>query len=482
MSDSAKHPETLHPRRPIMIVDDEEPILLAIDTTLRMAGMNNTITCGDSRRVLDLISDGRIELMLLDLNMPHITGERLLDAINRDYPHIPVIIVTGAVDVETAVKCIKAGAFDYVVKPVEAEKLLTAVNRAISFQDLKRENLALKQHMLADTLEKPEAFGEIVTNNQKMLLIFQYIESISQTSQPVLIRGETGVGKELIARTLHRLSGLEGNFVAVNAAGLDDNVFSDTLFGHVKGAYTGANRNRDGLIEQASGGTLFLDEIGDLNHASQVKLLRLLQEGEYFPLGRDKPRKSDARIVAATNRNLTRLLETGEFRKDLNYRLRTHRIYIPPLRERLDDIPLLVEHFLEEAAQTLEKKKPTPSPELFTLLKNYSFPGNIRELKSMIIDAVSRHKSGILSLQAFRSHIKRGQPEKPGQAKHQPDATRTSASIIFPGPDLPTIKQATDRLVREALQRSNGNQSIAAGMLGISQQALSKRLKKDREN
>ncbi len=473
--------EILHPRRPIMIVDDEESILLAIDTTLRMAGIDNTITCGDSRRVLEHISNRPIELMLLDLNMPHITGERLLDAINRDYPDIPVIIVTGAVDVETAVRCIKAGAFDYVVKPVEEERLLTAVNRAISFQDLKRENLALKQHILADTLENPEAFGEIVTNNQKMLLIFQYIESISQTSQPVLIRGETGVGKELIARTLHSLSGLPGNFVAVNAAGLDDNVFSDTLFGHVKGAYTGASRPRDGLIEQAAGGTLFLDEIGDLNNASQVKLLRLLQEGEYFPLGRDKPRKSDARIVAATNRNLSRLLETGEFRKDLNYRLRTHRIYIPPLRERLDDIPLLVEHFLEEAARSLGKKKPTPSPELSTLLKNYSFPGNIRELQSMIIDAVSRHKSGVLSLQAFRSHINRSQPEKTGSAKLPLDATTKSPPIVFPGPELPTIKQATDHLVREAMQRANGNQSIAAGMLGISQQALSKRLKKDRQ-
>ena len=474
--------ETLHPRRPIMIVDDEEPILLAIDTTLRMAGMNNTITCGDSRVVLELISEKPIELMLLDLNMPHITGERLLDAINRDYPDIPVIIVTGAVDVETAVRCIKAGAFDYVVKPVEEERLLTAVSRAISFQDLKRENLALKQHILADSLEKPEAFGEIVTNNQKMLLIFQYIESVSQTSQPVLIRGETGVGKELIARTIHSLSGLSGNFVAVNAAGLDDNVFSDTLFGHVKGAYTGASRSRDGLIEQAAGGTLFLDEIGDLNHASQVKLLRLLQEGEYFPLGRDRPRKSDARIVAATNRNLSRLLETGEFRKDLNYRLRTHRIYIPPLRERLDDIPLLVEHFLTEASRTLGKKKPTSSPELFTLLKNYAFPGNIRELQSMIIDAVSRHKSGVLSLQAFRSHIERSQPETTIRIAQSSDATSKSPAIVFPGSVLPTIKQATDLLVREAMQRADGNQSIAAGMLGISQQALSKRLKKEKES
>jgi len=346
---------------------------------------------------------------------------------------------------------------------------------------LKQENLALKQHILADTLERPEAFREIVTNNKKMLLIFQYIESISRTSQPVLIRGETGVGKELIARTLHNLSGLPGNFVAVNAAGLDDNVFSDTLFGHVKGAYTGADRARNGLIEQAAGGTLFLDEIGDLNHASQVKLLRLLQEGEYFPLGRDKPRKSDARIVAATNRNLSRLKETGEFRKDLNYRLRTHRIYIPPLRERLDDIPLLVAHFLEQAARTLGKKKPTSSPELLTLLKTYSFPGNIRELQSMIIDALSRHKSGVLGLEAFRSHIARGQPVKIGRVTQSSNASGESPSIVFAGPELPSIKQATDLLIREAMQRANGNQSIAAGMLGISQQALSKRLRKESE-
>ena len=481
MSHTQEIPDTLHPRQPVMIVDDEESILLAIDTTLRMAGMNNIITCGDSRRVLGILSEQSVEVMLLDLNMPHVHGKRLLDAVNQDHPDIPVIIVTGAVDVETAVRCIKAGAFDYVVKPVEEERLLTAVTRAISFQDLKRENLALKQHILADSLEKPEAFGEIVTNNKKMLLIFQYIESISRTSQPVLIRGETGVGKELIARTLHNLSGLPGNFVAVNAAGLDDNVFSDTLFGHVKGAYTGANRARDGLIEQAAGGTLFLDEIGDLTHASQVKLLRLLQEGEYFPLGRDEPRKSDARIVAATNRNLSRLLETGEFRKDLNYRLRTHRIYIPPLRERLDDIPLLVEHFLAEAARILDKKRPTPSPELFDLLKTYSFPGNIRELQSMIIDAVSRHKSGVLSLQAFRSHIGSSRPDKAERAKQPPGTSAESPAITFPGTELPTIKQATDLLVREAIDRANGNQSIAAGMLGISQQALSKRLKKDRQ-
>jgi len=461
----------LNPARPILVVDDETSILMAIDTALQMAGFNNTITCQDSREVVDRLSRQAVDVMLLDLNMPHVDGHRLLDTVSREYPDIPVIIVTGAVDVETAVRCIKAGAFDYILKPVEEERLITAVNRALAFQEIKQENIALRQHILDDTLEQPDAFKQIITSNKKMLLIFQYIESIARTSRPVLIRGETGVGKELIARTLHELSGLNGNFVAVNAAGLDDNVFSDTLFGHVPGAFTGADKVRSGLIEQAAGGTLFLDEIGDLSHASQVKLLRLLQEGEYFPLGSDTPRISDARLVAATNQNLGNLQEKGRFRNDLNYRLRTHRIYIPPLRRRLDDIPLLVEHFLARAARQLKKETPAVPKELFSLLKTYAYPGNIRELQSMIFDAISQHKTGVLSLEAFKTHLGRNRPAMPARS------ARTSPAITF-ADQLPTIKEATRLLVEEALRRSGGNQSIAAGMLGISQQALSKRLKK----
>ena len=214
----------------------------------------------------------------------------------------------------------------------------------------------------------------------------------------------------MIAKAVHLLSNRKGEFVPVNVAGLDENVFTDTLFGHKKGAFTGADRARIGLVEQASGGTLFLDEIGDLSADLQVKLLRLLQEGEYFPLGSDVTKRSDARVVVATNQELQTLQESGKFRKDLYYRLCAHHVHIPPLRERREDLPLLAEHFLEKSSEALGKKKPTPPKELFILLSSYHFPGNIRELKSMIWDAVSYHKIGKLSLDAFKTHIRKTQP------------------------------------------------------------------------
>jgi DNA-binding NtrC family response regulator len=470
--------EKSNPIDPILIIDDELSILLAIDTTLQIAGFNNIITCQDSREVDHILQNKKIELILLDLNMPHVDGEILLDRIHQEYPEIPVIIVTGAVDVDTAVHCMKVGAFDYVVKPVEEGRLLSAVSRALDFRELKRENLALKQRILKEDLENPEAFKEIITKDKKMFSIFQYIESIAGSSQPVLIQGETGVGKELIARAVHRLSRPQGSFVAVNVAGLDDNVFSDTLFGHVKGAFTGAERDRSGLIEKASSGTLFLDEIGDLSSSSQVKLLRLLQEREYFPLGLDEPRKTNARIVASTLADLKSLEHSGKFRKDLNYRLGIHHIHVPPLKERKDDIRLLTDLFLKLSAAELGKKQPTPPEELYTLLSTYCFPGNIRELQSMVFDAVSRHKSKVLSLDVFKAHIQREQESRnPRKIMKSLD---NQHPLSFKG-DFPTIKEATQRLIAEAMNRSDGNQSIAAGMLGISQQALSKRLKKKYE-
>jgi DNA-binding NtrC family response regulator len=319
--------------------------------------------------------------------------------------------------------------------------------------------------------ERIGARAGIITNDPAMLSIFKYIESIAKTSQPVLITGETGVGKELIAKNIHLESQLNGSLVTVNVAGLDDNVFSDTLFGHAKGAFTGADGIRRGLIEKAENGIIFFDEIGDLSHASQVKLLRLIQEGEYLPLGQDDLKYSNARIVTATNADLWDLNRNGRFREDLNYRLRTHHINVPPLRDRMDDLPLLVDHFFEKASNELKKRKPTPPKELIPLLSTYSFPGNIRELESIVFDAVSRHTHKVLSLDAFHDYIDDKRKINRAVAEEE-----TDGAVIFPD-ELPTIKEAAEQLVDEALRRAGGSLTIAAKMVGVSRQALGKRLK-----
>jgi DNA-binding NtrC family response regulator len=466
------------PHRPVLLVDDEEQSLTSFEMALRSANLNHFIRCRDSREVIPLMTDREVEIILMDLRMPNMSGDELLPLIASDFPEVPVIMITGANDVETAVKCMKLGAFDYMVKPVERSRLVGGVKRAIELRELQRENRLLKAHVFSDKLEHPEAFSEMVTCSAKMRAVFQYAEAIAASPRPLLIAGETGVGKELVARAVHRLSRRKGAFVAVNVAGLDVNVCADTLFGHKKGAFTGAEQARGGLLEQAAGGTLFLDEIGDLSHPSQVKLLRLLQDGEYFPLGSDLAKRSDARIVVATNQNLDSLQDTGRFRKDLYYRLCDHHVHIPPLRERMEDLPLLLSHFLEKASATLGKSSPTPPEELLTLLSTYHFPGNIRELESMVFDAVGSHRSGKLSMEVFKSHIFQKLPA-PQKERHE-QVRRECVSVSF-SERLPTLKELEQILVDEAMRRAAGNQSIAALSLGITRQALNKRLKKERE-
>jgi len=465
----------LIPPLPVLIVDDEEMTLKSCEVTLLSCGYNHLICCQDSRKVMDLLPEKEMGVILLDLSMPYVSGDDLLSKISQEYPGIPVIIITGANDVETAVKCMKDGAFDYLVKPIERSRLISSVRRAVDLRDLEQENILLKRQILSDDIECPEAFRGFITNNKTLKSIFKYVEAISRTHQPVLITGETGVGKELMAHAIHTLSGLHGEFVPINVAGLDDNVFADALFGHKRGAFTGADQTRSGLVEKASAGTLFLDEIGDLSLASQVKLLRLLQEKEYFPLGSDLAKRADTRIIVATNQDLQKRLKLGKFRKDLYYRLRTHHVHIPPLREHRDDIPLLVDFFLEEASRILEKKKPTPPGELFTLLSTYHFPGNVRELKSMIFDAVSKHQSKMLSLLSFKAFIS---PEELNKLIGTEDRASEKTPNISFAEILPTLREADQVLINEALNRARGNQTIAARMLGITQQALSKRLKK----
>jgi DNA-binding NtrC family response regulator len=341
-------------------------------------------------------------------------------------------------------------------------------------RNLSRELTSLKGRLLDDQLNHPDAFAAIVTGSKKMRAIFQYVEVIAATRQPIMITGETGVGKELVARAIHDLSGRPGKFVAVNVAGLDDVMFSDALFGHKKGAFTGADQARDGLIASAANGTLFLDEIGDLAEASQIKLLRLLQEQEYYPVGSDLVRKSDARIVLATNHDLSELIAAGRFRKDLYYRLFAHRIHVPPLRERVDDIPLLLDHFLTTAAASLQRRKPTTPPELAVLLALYPFPGNVRELEALVFDAVARHGGGVLSMESFKTVL--------GDVR--PVAAEPKLPAGEPGNDpltrhfghFPTLAEVEEYLVSQAMLLAKGNQGMAARLLGIGRQTLNKRL------
>jgi len=461
----------MNQKQTVLLVDDEQQILFVADMAIRSVGLAGVVTLDDSRKVLPLLATQDISTIVLDLSMPFMPGLELLKEIGREYPAITVIVMTGANDLNTAVQCMKAGAFDYLVKPVESERFLTSVSRALEVRALREEVLSLKQHLLDGRVEHAAAFSKILTISKDIQSIFQYLEAVSLSEQPVLITGETGVGKELFATAIHELSGRAGQFIAINTAGLDETVFSDTLFGHVKGAYTGAEGKREGLIAKAAGGTLFLDEIGELKDSLQVKLLRLLQDQTYYPLGTDAPSRCDARIVVATNEDLQKRIAAGTFRKDLYYRLRFHQVHVPPLRSRKQDLPLLVDQFLEEAAAALNKTKPAVPAELIALLNSYDFPGNVRELKALVHDAVARHAHGVLSLAAFREQISQ-RNEVPGG-----EITPVIPKVLLDiDGRLPTLKEAEDYLMAESMRRAQGNQGIAATMLGMTRQALNKRL------
>ncbi len=459
---------------PLLLIDDD-PVVLEIQVTaLESEGITNVLTLTDSRKTVRFLEENPVSIIMLDLMMPHVSGLDLLPVLLRDFPNIPIIVTTSSDDIETAVRCIKAGAVDYITKPVEIERLLLSVANALHINELSKENRILREYLLNDRLEHPAAFDAIITNSKKMRAIFKYIEVIAKSDQPILVTGETGVGKELIARAIGELSGRKGAFVTVNAAGLDDNMFSDTLFGHKKGAFTGADQPRDGLICSAVGGNLFLDEIGDLNETSQIKLLRLIQEQEFYPVGSDVLKKTDARLIVATNHDLPSLIASNKFRKDLYYRLCAHHIQIPPLRERREDIPALLDHFLEKASRSLNKTKPTPSREVTALLSTYHYEGNVRELHAMIFDAVARYTTGLLTLDCFVSLSGNGY-------------NLTNSALLLPGKEVdealygffgrfPTIKEMEDYLTSSAMNLTSGNQRSAALLLGIARQTLSKRL------
>lgn len=461
----------INPDCPVLLVDDEEIILKALAHALSIKGFTNLTACSRVEAVFARMAGGRVGAVLLDVIMPEMRGEEVLERILEIDPDVPVIMLTGVDDVETAVNCMRRGAYDYLLKPADPRRIADTLHRALERRRLRRENADLSRSFLADEPEKPEIFRGFVTKSPVMHRIFRYVEAVAGSGEPVLITGETGVGKELLARAIHDASGRTGAFVAVNLAGLDDEAFSDTLFGHAKGAFTGAERAREGFMEKAAGGTLFFDEVGDLSLQSQVRLLRVLQEREFHPLGSDTPRPLRARILAAANRNPAELRRTGVLRKDFYYRLASHVVSLPPLRERPEDIAPLAGHFLETAAAAYGRNPPAVGAEVVRLLCGYGFPGNVRELRAMVFDALGRCRGDRLTPAHFPA-IRPAEPAPGGDGRENP------AARLFAWPVLPTLRQASRALVEEALARSGGNQRQAARLLGITPQALNERLKR----
>ena len=475
----------------LLIVDDERLHINMLNNMLKEQYLIKVAVNGE-QALARATTDPQPNLILLDVRMPGLDGLQVLTQLKEDprTHNIPVIFLTAMDAVEDEALGLELGAVDYITKPFSPQivnariKTQLALQRSIQetiaaqmqARSLQQQVGALNRSLASEALQHPAAFSAIFTNSPKMNSIFHYMEAISSSRESALITGETGVGKELIAQGLHDLSGRSGKLVSVNLAGLDDTAFSDTLFGHKKGAFTGANLDRKGFIAQAEGGTLFLDEIGDLLPSSQIKLLRLLQERLYYPLGSDHPKKMDVGIIAATHQDLNALMHNGQFRQDLFFRLSAHHIKIPALRERREDLPLLVAHFLEEAGQTMNRPAPEPPPELLKLLELYSFPGNVRELRALIFDAAAQHRSGpILSMKSIQKTIEeRRVSEDPILATSSDDST-TSQSFRIEG-RLPTLDEAENVLVGEAMRQAGSNQGIAASLLGISRPALNRRL------
>ena len=458
----------------ILLVDDEAKWLKVLALTIRQKlEIKSIYACADSREAMSMIEKHSPSVVLLDITMPHLSGEALYEQIKQHDNALPVIFLTGRNEVALAVSCMRQGAFDYYLKTEEEERILSGICNALAFRELQTENQQLRARANAANLRYPEAFKSILTCDEKMVQVFRYIEAITTSNEPVLITGESGSGKEMIARAVHDTSRPNQPFVAVNVAGLEDNIFSDTLFGHVRGSYTGADQPRAGMIEKAGSGTLFLDEMGDLSLSSQVKLLRMLQEKEYYPLGCDVTKPVRARIVCATNRKLSARIVKGQFREDLYYRLNAHHIELPPLRERKEDIELLLNHFIHQSSAAQNKTVQNVEKEVLETLRRYPFPGNIRELNALVHDLVSLTVEGPVTYNSLSDKLKHSALDEPCDKN-----SNNEPSTLNFGDNLPSMQDVGNLLAQEALLRCSGNQSRAAEMIGISRQAIAKRIKK----
>lgn len=454
----------------LLVAAEDATSLRDLSSLLQDLGLPVPLCCSKPQELPQLVTARSYTALLLDVDRLGPCPAALVAAVAAADPGLPLIAFGSCCDPESMVKALQAGARDYMTKPVNPSRLYSNLERALLDADPEPAHYPGRDPELL-------AFAGILTCSPRMHQVFSYCRCVAASREPVLITGETGTGKELVALALHRLSGCTGRFVPVNMAGLDDTSFSDTMFGHTRGAFTGATGTRPGLIEQAERGTLFLDEVGDLPPRAQVKLLRVFQERFYLPLGADSPRKTQAKFISATNRDLNALRSDGLYREDFFFRIRTHHIHLPALRERREDIPLLLGSFILQAARHFRKARPHITRETLARLCAYEFPGNIRELRGMVFDAVARAGSA-LGLEHFAEYL-----ETPCQdAGRQPPAGNAMFADLLQGLDrLPSLKQTGTALVAEAMRRASGSRRAAAALLGITRQALEKRLRRQRD-
>jgi DNA-binding NtrC family response regulator len=455
----------------LLLVDDESALRTVVAERLVEHGFE--VTEADSgERALELLSQFAFDVVISDLRLPGLDGRQVIEAALERYPGIIPIVVTGYGTVKDAVDAIKRGAADFVAKPFQFEELLHVLHTSLEQRRLKNENAYLRQQ-----LDQRFGLGAMIGRSPRMRALFQLIETVAPTPTTILINGDTGTGKEMVARAIHQTSPRRPNrFVALNCSAIPETLLEAELFGHVRGAFTGAVGSRQGRIEQADRGTLFLDEVGTMSMALQMKLLRVLQEREFERVGDGKTVKVDVRIVAATNSDLAKMVKDGTFREDLYYRLNVIQVDLPPLRDRKEDIPLLVQHFVEKYLAAVGKPhngsgepRIHVSQDAMRRMMAYQWPGNVRQLENAIERA--------MALLAGRTTIDTADLPPEIQAA----ATVTAPAVEFPdsGVDLPTIVEQIEReLIGQALSRTGGNKAAAAGLLKLKRTTLVEKLKR----
>ncbi|HNX82549.1 MAG TPA: sigma-54 dependent transcriptional regulator [Candidatus Omnitrophota bacterium] len=450
----------------ILIVDDEPLVRGSLREMLSLCGYTVSIA-SNGREAADILKNFPADVVITDMRMPEMDGIHLLKYVKSEYPEMPVIMMTSFGSIDTAVSAMKMGAYDYITKPVIDSEIKLILERLINERNLEKENAKLKEQ-LSEVVK--ESFYDLVGKDEKMQNLYRLIEAVADTRATVLIRGESGTGKRLIAHAIHK-HGSTGEqkkpFVEVSCGALTETLLESELFGHVKGAFTGAFKDRVGRFELANGGTMFLDEIDAFSPALQVKLLRVLQDGEFERVGDSKTLKVDVRILVATNQNLPDLIAQGKFRQDLFYRLNIISIEVPPLRERNGDICLLVQSFIKKHARHMNKKIESISPEAMQVLMNYSWPGNVRELENALERAAILSKTPVIQahdLPDFLIHPKKQESDTAGGM--QADSLSLKDAL----------KNPERELIVKALNTADWNRNEAARLLGINRTTLYKKM------